>query len=110
MNLHRSRLRMLADIVESTRPSNFNMAHPGSCIAGTFFHGNSDWRLEDFAEFFGLSHRMAEDLLYPEDHTGAYDATPAQGAEVLRHLAATGNLDWHRAMQPEAPFIFLILI
>lgn len=44
-------------------------------------------------KYLGLNWRVAEELFIPEclgDHP-----TPAEAARTLRHLAATGNVDWY---------------
>lgn len=50
------------------------------------------------SSIFGISCAMAIELCYPEQdgnsNAAAYDATPQQAGQVLRHLAATGVVDW----------------
>lgn len=112
------RILQLADVIEKTphrlrysetmkwrRLSGFNMSnwHCGTtgCIAGwacdVFGNGNEPFYTDeiqfDAAVLLGLPHHIADDLFVPTD--GALtDIKPKHAANVLRHLAETGEVDW----------------
>jgi hypothetical protein len=50
----------------------------------------------DAQTYFGLDPHDSSSLFLPLE--GAFVATPAQAVRCLRHLAATGEVDWPRAM------------
>ena len=49
----------------------------------------------------GLLSLKVHALFYPDAAPRAYDATPSQAAAVLRHLAATGEVDWSIALSTD---------
>lgn len=59
---------------------------------------------DDYAgDILGLSRAMSYDLFEPrESYPDPYTSTPRRAAAVLRHLAATGEVDWS-IPEPEVP-------
>lgn len=103
------RILHLADIIE-TQPHTSAEAESGfsmqdythrcgtpSCIAGW---ANSVFEAVDLnsgevaAVILGLDFEQESSLFYPSGYSEASKHTPAQAARTLRHLAATGEVDW----------------
>ncbi len=67
------------------------------CIAGAAiafnegFHAASSWNADSSAQkILGLTNSQAMDLFFD-----GYDSTPQHAAVVIRHLIATGTVDWN---------------
>jgi hypothetical protein len=62
---------------------------------------------EEAEEILELTCDQAIELFMPSSTSviysgpGPYDITPQQAARVLRHLAATGEVDWNKAFEKE---------
>ena len=83
-----------------------------ACIAGwaVAYHGTED-RIREYRELnygetmipeyarelLGLSHVQYKKLFFNSIPYMDREPTPAEAARVLRHLAATGNVDWNTA-------------
>lgn len=50
------------------------------------------------AELAGLNEFTAHSLFFPFGILGGWQATREQGAKVIRHLLATGEVDWAKAI------------
>ena len=50
----------------------------------------------DARVYLGINRASASLLFIPDHFIEAYEATPAQAAAVLRHLANTGKVEWER--------------
>lgn len=80
------------------------------CIAGwtVAIWEPEEWREESFisgiaADILELSEEESRRLFTPSSgqYPDCYSAKPAQVARVLRHLAATGEVDWDQMIDPE---------
>lgn len=83
-----------------------------ACIAGW-----TNFLVKDSASFYsaisarlflGLSTAQADELFEPIDTVenmglALHDITPKQAVRCLRNLAATGKVDWHRAINTTEP-------
>lgn len=87
-----------ADILENSPDLEFDMSSWHFCICGhinkvlgksRFVHERV---LEAPAEFLGIDISRAQQLFQPGKFYYTYSAK--QAAKVLRHLAATGDVDW----------------
>lgn len=108
------RINALADLIEQQPHTSihamdgFNMSGwthtcgTPSCIAGWARHMSgqtepSAWTIGE--EWLGLTETQSDELFLMTDSDISFeDVTPAHAAAVLRHLAATGTVDW--SIQP----------
>lgn len=83
----------------------FNMRRWDRCIAGLCsakYGLGSKATVEDAKNFLGLSLAQAEVLFLGHQAMGDLHAKPKVAAAVLRHLAATGEVDWDQ--RPNKPW------
>ncbi len=67
-----------------------------ACIggwAGQVLLGNSNCTSQDLLDPLGIDKKQASALFFDWDTT--IDVTPAQAVRTLRHLAATGAVNWN---------------
>lgn len=121
--MNAERILKLADVIEAAPKQGiptsgarkpitaFNMGswHCGTvgCIAGwahqTFGDGNYGVNICRAAEeHLDLNEHDAGELFIPATDNSLDDIVPSQAAKVLRHLAATGKVDWSVAASVSA--------
>jgi hypothetical protein len=68
---------------------------------------HDDWGSAMPGALLGLAFDQHRQLFIPQgdDCHGAYDATPAVAAKLLRILAITGKVDWNAAMKSDDPVL-----
>ena len=102
-----------------------NICESASCLAGhaVVYFGDTDllkqsalmnlgqslfafanWTHDFAAELLGLGKEQAHDLFIPDEDMFDYtEITQQEAAKVLRHLAATGKVDWAKFYDGPVP-------